>query len=76
MGILEELEPRQSLLQELDAFLASLNEKERREWDIVLSDSIKYSPAPIVAALRRRGVNVNRNAIYRYRNRLEELRGK
>lgn len=73
MGILEELEPRQSLLKELDDFLASLKAEERAEWDLVLGDPAKYPPAPIVAALRRRGIKINRNAIYRFRNRLEEL---
>lgn len=76
MGILEEIQPRRGMLEELENFLDSLDKKDRAEWDEVLRDSIRYTPAPIVAALKRRGVNVNVNAIYRYRNKMEAKRGK
>lgn len=76
MGILEEIQPRRGMLEDLEAFLESLEKKDRAEWEQVLGDPIKYTPGPIVAALKRRGVNVNVNAIYRYRSKMEAKRGK
>ena len=76
MGILEELEPKRSLVKEIENYLDSLDEKERAEWDAVMADTEKYTGGPIVAALRRRGVNVNLNAVYRYRLKMEAKNGK
>ena len=75
MGILEELAPRANMIAAIEEYLESLDKKERAEWETVFADSHRYKPAQIVAALKRRGVIVNINAIYRYRTNKEAANG-
>jgi hypothetical protein len=67
MGILEELTPRRNSQYEIEQFLAGLEKKERAEWEQVFKEIEKYTDATISAALKRRGVNANTNAVYRFR---------
>ena len=75
MGILEEIKPRASMLSAIEHYLESLDKKERAEWDTVFADKERYQPSQIVAALKRRGIVVNINAIHRYRVKMEASRG-
>ena len=75
MGILEELAPRANMIAAIEEYLESLDKKERGEWEAVFSNRDKYSPAAIVAALKRRGVTVNVNAIHRYRSKKDAANG-
>ena len=75
MGILEEITPRATMLAAIEHYLETLEKKERAEWETVLTDKHRYKPAQIVAALKRRGVVVNINAIYRYRLNREAANG-
>lgn len=72
MGILDEVTPKRNQQDEIARFVASLDKKERAEWDIVLRDLDKYSNRTITLALERRGIKVNENAVYRYRRNLKE----
>jgi hypothetical protein len=69
MGILEELTPKESKIGKIEEFLAGLSKKDRAEWDQVLADRVHYKDSAICEALRRRGVQVDRNAIYRFREK-------
>jgi hypothetical protein len=75
MGILEEITPKATMLSAIEEYLESLDKKERAEWETVFADSHRYKPAQIVAALKRRCVIVNINAIYRYRTNKEAANG-
>ena len=75
MGILEEITPRASMLAAIEDYLDSLDKKERAEWETVFDNKEKYLPSAIVAALKRRGIVVNINAIHRYRIKREAARG-
>lgn len=74
MGITEELEPKKNAINVIADYLDSLDKKEREEWENVLLDLEKFSSRAISAALARRNVKVNENAVYRFRNRLMEAR--
>lgn len=74
MGITEELEPKKNAINVIADYLDSLDKKEREEWENVLLDLEKFSSRAISAALARRSVKVNENAVYRFRNRLMEAR--
>ena len=74
MGILEELEPKKRAINLIAEYFDSLDKKERQEWEGVLTDIEKYTSRSIAAALGRRGVKVNENAVYRFRLRLMEAR--
>lgn len=75
MGILEELAPRANMIAAIEDYLDSLDKKERAEWETVFDNKEKYLPSAIVAALKRRGVTVNVNAIHRYRSKKDASNG-
>jgi hypothetical protein len=74
MGILEELEPKRNSINVIGDYLDSLDKKEREDWENVLLDLEKFSSRSISAALARRNIKVNENAVYRFRTRLMEAR--
>jgi ABC-type uncharacterized transport system involved in gliding motility auxiliary subunit len=78
MGILDEVTPKRNQAHAIIEFLESLSKAERAEWDLVLLDLDKYANRTITLALERRGINVNENAVYRFRRQLKEnpARGK
>jgi len=70
MGIMEEINVRQTQTQLVTDYLATLTKKERDEWAHVFSESGKFTNAAISRALQARGLAVNEYGVYRYRKTL------
>ena len=69
MGILDELKPKTTQLDELDAWIASRPKDEQAEWKIALSDDVRYSCGAIARLLTSKGCRANDNLVLRYRRR-------
>lgn len=71
MSIKDELKQTIFGSQRLEDYLQSQSDEDREEWLDVLRRGDLYTADAITKILRSRGVDVDKNIVYRYRTKLD-----
>lgn len=71
MGLLDELTPKGTHQERLQAWIDTRPDDEREEWMLALKDQAKYSTGAICRALKARGFEISENAVYLYRKKMK-----